>query len=166
MTAAELLAQAAFKDGMYSQAFPAFGVERRGAPVQAFCRIADQKIRTRAQIYYPDVIIVQDSTLLEVMDVFSGLKEDGVAIINTVKTPDELGVAHPARVVTIDATGIALQHLGKPITNSTMLGAFSGATGLVSIDSLVTMIRERFTGKLGETNEAAIREAYRVSGGA
>ena len=166
VTAAELLAQAAFKDGRYSQAFPAFGVERRGAPVQAFCRIADHKIRTRAQIYFPDVIIVQDSTLLEVVDVFSGLKDDGVAIINTVKTREELGIEHPARVVTIDATGIALKNLGKPITNSTMLGAFAGATGLVSVKSLVDMIRERFTGKLGETNEAAIREAYELSGGA
>ena len=79
VTAAELLAQAAFKDGKYSQAFPAFGVERRGAPVQAFARIADEKILTRAQVYFPDIIIVQDSTLLEVVDVFSGLKDDGVA---------------------------------------------------------------------------------------
>jgi pyruvate ferredoxin oxidoreductase gamma subunit len=166
VTAAELLAQAAFKDGRYSQAFPAFGVERRGAPVQAFTRIADEKIKTRAQVYFPDIILVQDSTLLEVVDVFSGLKDDGMAIINTKKTPEELGIKHPAKVVTIDATGVALRHLGKPITNTTMLGAFSGATGLVSIESLVAMIRERFSGKMGDTNEAAIREAYKLTGGA
>jgi pyruvate ferredoxin oxidoreductase gamma subunit len=166
VTAAELLAQAAFKDGKYSQAFPAFGVERRGAPVQAFTRIAEEKITTRAQIYYPDIIIVQDSTLLEVVDVFSGLKDDGVAIINTRRAPDELAIEHPARIVTIDATGVALKHLGRPITNTTMLGAFAGATGLVGIESLVMMIRERFEGKLGDTNEAAIREAYQLSGGA
>jgi pyruvate ferredoxin oxidoreductase gamma subunit len=165
VTAAELLAQAAFKDGKYSQAFPAFGVERRGAPVQAFCRISDEKIRTRAQIYFPDVIIVQDSTLLEVVDVFGGLKEDGVAVINTQKEAEDLGIDHPARIVTIDATGLAIQHLGRPITNTTMLGAFTGATGLVGIQSLEEMILERFPGKLGENNVAAIREAYKHCGG-
>ena len=165
MTAAELLAQAAFKDGNYSQAFPAFGVERRGAPVQAFCRISDKKIRTRAQIYFPDVIIVQDSTLLEVVDVFGGLKDDGVAVINTKMEAEDLGIEHPARIVTIDATGLAIEHLGRPITNTTMLGAFAGATGLVKIDSLVMMIRERFPGKLGENNVAAIRNAFVHCGG-
>jgi pyruvate ferredoxin oxidoreductase gamma subunit len=165
VTAAELLAQAAFKDGNYSQAFPAFGVERRGAPVQAFCRISDAKIRTRAQIYFPDVIIVQDSTLLEVVDVFGGLKDDGIAVINTKKEGEDLGIEHPAKIVTIDATGLALEHLGRPITNTTMLGAFAGATGLVKIDSLVDMIRERFPGKLGENNVAAIRNAFGHCGG-
>jgi len=116
VTAAELLAQAAFKDGMYSQAFPAFGVERRGAPVQAFCRIDDKKIRTRAQIYYPDVIIVQDSTLLEVVDVFSGLKEDGKAVINTKFEAEDLDIDHPATIITVDATGLAIQHLGVAFT--------------------------------------------------
>jgi pyruvate ferredoxin oxidoreductase gamma subunit len=165
VTAAELLAQAAFKDGKYSQAFPAFGVERRGAPVQAFARIADVKIRTRAQIYKPDIIIVQDSTLLEVVDVFSGLKDDGMAIINTKREGEELDIDHPATIITVDATGLALKHLGRPITNTTMLGAFAGATGLVNIDSLVDMIRERFPGDLGEKNVAAIRDAYTHCGG-
>ena len=165
VTAAELLAQAAFKDGKYSQAFPAFGVERRGAPVLAFCRIADSKIRTRAQIYFPDIIIVQDSTLLEVVDVFSGLKDDGMAIINTKRKAEELDIDHPAQIITVDATSLAIEHLGRPITNTTMLGAFAGATGLVQIDSLVDMIRERFPGKLGENNVAAIRDAYTHCGG-
>jgi pyruvate ferredoxin oxidoreductase gamma subunit len=165
VTAAELLAQAAFKDGKYSQAFPAFGVERRGAPVQAFCRIDDKKIRTRAQIYFPDIIIVQDSTLLEVVDVFGGLKDDGMAIINTKFEAEDLDIDHPAQIITVDATGLALEHLGRPITNTTMLGAFAGATGLVNIDSLVEMIRERFSGKLGEKNVAAIRDAYTHCGG-
>ena len=165
MTAAELLAQAAFKDGKYSQAFPAFGVERRGAPVQAFCRISDKKFRTRAQIYFPDVIIVQDSSLLEVVDVFGGLNDDGVAVINTTKGVEDLGIDHPASIVTIDATGLAIKHLGRPITNTTMLGAFTGATGMVGIDSLVEMIRERFPGKLGENNVTAIRDAYTHCGG-
>lgn len=165
VTAAELLAQAAFRDGKYSQAFPAFGVERRGAPVQAFCRIADEKIRTRAQIYFPDVIIVQDPTLLEVVDVFGGLKDDGMAIINTKREAADLGIDHPARLITVDATGLALEHLGRPITNTTMLGAFAGATGLVRVESLIAMIRERFPGKLGDANVAAIKDAYIHCGG-
>jgi pyruvate ferredoxin oxidoreductase gamma subunit len=165
VTAAEILAQAAFKDGKHSQAFPAFGVERRGAPVQAFTRIADEKIRTRAQIYEPDIIIVQDSTLLGVVNVFAGLKPTGTAIINTGKTPAELGIKHPAKVRTVDATKVAMDTLGRPITNTTMLGAVSGATGVVSIDSIVAVVRERFTGKLAENNEKAVREAFRLIGG-
>jgi len=165
VTAAEILAQAAFKDGKFSQAFPAFGVERRGAPVQAFTRIADHKIRNRAQVYEPDIIIVQDSTLLEVVNVFAGLKPDGVAIINSAKTPGELKIAHTATVKTIDATKVAMDILGRPITNTTMIGAFSGATGAVSIDSIVKVIRERFTGKLADNNERAVREAYKRVGG-
>jgi pyruvate ferredoxin oxidoreductase gamma subunit len=165
VTAAEILAQAAFKDGKYSQAFPAFGVERRGAPVQAFTRIADHKIRTRAQIYEPDIIIVQDSTLLEVVNVFAGLKPTGSAIINTGKAPQELKINHPAKVWTIDATKLAAEILGRPITNTVMIGAFAGATGLVSIESIVAIIRERFSGKLADNNERAVREAYRIIGG-
>jgi len=165
VTAAEILAQAAFKDGKYSQAFPAFGVERRGAPVQAFTRIADHKIRTRAQIYEPDIIIVQDSTLLEVVNVFAGLKPNGVAIINTAKAPGELEIAHTATVRTIDATKVAMDILGRPITNTTMIGAFSGATNAVSIESIVKVIRERFSGKLADNNERAVREAYKQVGG-
>lgn len=166
VTAAEILAQAAFKDGKFSQAFPAFGVERRGAPVQAFTRIGDRKIRTRAQIYTPDIIIVQDSTLLEVVDVFSGLREDGVAILNSGKTREELGITHPAKLTTVDANKIALENLGRPITNTTMLGAFAGATGVVTIGSLVEVIAERFTDKLLESNERAMRHAYELVGGA
>ena len=164
VTAAELLAQAAFKDGKYSQAFPAFGVERRGAPVQAFCRIADEKIRTRAQIYYPDVIIVQDSTLLEVVDVFGGLKDDGMAVINTKFEADQLDVDHPATIITVDATGLALEHLGRPITNTTMLGAFIKATmkgdeHRVALEALEHALRERF-GRIAMLNINAFRRAY------
>jgi pyruvate ferredoxin oxidoreductase gamma subunit len=165
VTAAEILAQAAFKDGKFSQAFPAFGVERRGAPVQAFTRIADHKIRTRAQIYTPDIIIVQDPTLLDVVDVFGGLSEDGMAILNSGKTREELGITHSAKLTTVDANAIAIEALGRPITNTTMLGAFAGATGVVTIGSLVEVIGERFTDKLKENNERAMRTAYNLVGG-
>jgi pyruvate ferredoxin oxidoreductase gamma subunit len=160
VTAAELIAIAAFEDKKYSQAFPAFGVERRGAPVMAFARIANEPIRVRSQIYEPDYVIVQDVTLLDVVDVASGLKPEGKIIINTDRNVKDLKLKTKAKVVTIDATKIALEKLGRPIVNTTMLGAFCGATGEVSLDSINKAISERFAGSLGEKNLNAIKTAY------
>ncbi|HRW82723.1 MAG TPA: pyruvate ferredoxin oxidoreductase subunit gamma [Methanothrix sp.] len=160
VTAAELIAIAAFEDKKYSQAFPAFGVERRGAPVMAFARIANEPIRVRSQIYEPDYVIVQDVTLLDVVDVASGLKPEGKIIINTDRNVKDLKLETEAEVVTIDATKIALDKLGRPIVNTTMLGAFCGATGEVSLDSINKAILGRFSGALGEKNLAAIKTAY------
>jgi len=160
VTAAELIAIAAFEDEKYSQAFPAFGVERRGAPVMAFARISDVPIRIRSQIYEPDYVVVQDVTLLDVVDVASGLKPDGKIIINTDKPKENLKLDTEAEVVAIDATKVALEKLGRPIVNTTMLGAFCGATGEVSLESLNTAISARFKGALGEKNLNAIKAAY------
>jgi pyruvate ferredoxin oxidoreductase gamma subunit len=164
VTAAELIAVAAFKDKRFSQAFPAFGVERRGAPVMAFARIADRPIRIRSQIYEPDYVIVQDVTLLDVVNVASGLKDDGKIIINTDKPRGNLKLSTKAEVITIDATKIAMEVLGRPIVNTTMLGSFCGATKEVGLESLNTAISERFKGELGRKNLLAIKTAYeRVS---
>jgi pyruvate ferredoxin oxidoreductase gamma subunit len=164
VTAAELIAVAAFEDQRFSQAFPAFGVERRGAPVMAFVRIADRPIRIRSQIYEPDYVIVQDVTLLDVVDVASGLKPDGKIIINTDRPKNDLKLSTKASVETIDATRIAMEILGRPIVNTTMLGAFCGATKEVSLESLNKAISERFKGELGRKNLLAIKTAYeRVS---
>ena len=164
VTAAELIAVAAFEDKRFSQAFPAFGVERRGAPVMAFARIADRPIRIRSQIYEPDYVIVQDVTLLDVVNVASGLKDDGKIIINTDKPKANLKLSTKAEVITIDATKIAMEVLGRPIVNTTMLGAFCGATKEVGLESLNTAISERFKGELGRKNLLAIKTAYeRVS---
>jgi pyruvate ferredoxin oxidoreductase gamma subunit len=160
VTAAELIAIAAFEDKKYSQAFPAFGVERRGAPVMAFARIANEPIRVRSQIYEPDYVIVQDVTLLDVVDVASGLKPEGKIIINTDRNAKDLKLKTKAEVVTIDATKIALEKLGRPIVNTTMLGAFCGATGEVSLESINKAISGRFSGVLEEKNLAAIKTAY------
>ncbi|MDI9619173.1 pyruvate synthase subunit PorC [Methanothermobacter sp.] len=156
VTAAEILAKAAFEDGKYSQAFPFFGVERRGAPVMAFTRIDDKPIRRRYQVYNPDYVVVLDEGLVDVVDVFSGLKGDGVVVLNTAGT----FTSEKAEVHTIDATGIALENLGRPIVNTVMLGAFAGITGLVSIDSLIKIIKETFPGKIGDKNAEAARIAY------
>lgn len=164
VTAAELIAIAAFEDKKFSQAFPAFGVERRGAPVMAFARIADKPIRIRSQVYEPDYVVVQDVTLLDVVNIASGLKPDGKIIINTDRPKEKLKLSTNAEVVTIDATRIAMDILGRPIVNTTMLGAFCGATKEVSLESLNKAISERFKGELGRKNLLAIKTAYeRVS---
>jgi pyruvate ferredoxin oxidoreductase gamma subunit len=164
VTAAELIAVAAFEDQKFSQAFPAFGVERRGAPVMAFARIAKEPIRIRSQIYEPDYVIVQDVTLLDVVDVASGLKPEGKIIINTDRPKETLKLETQAEVITIDATRIAMDILGRPIVNTTMLGAFCGASREVGLESLNKAISERFKGELGRKNLEAIKTAYeRVS---
>lgn len=161
MTAAELIATAAFKSGVYSQAFPAFGVERRGAPVQAFVRFSDEKVRLRSQIYEPDYIIVQDSSLIADVDVFSGLKEGGIALVNTEKDTVE-GAPEGINLIIIDATSLALEILGLPITNTTLMGAFAAATGEIELDALEEALGERFSGALAEKNIAAARRAYEL----
>jgi pyruvate ferredoxin oxidoreductase gamma subunit len=162
VTAAELLAVAAFTDDKFSQAFPAFGVERRGAPVQAFTRINDTQIRLRSQIYEPDYVIVQDPTLLEVVDVASGLKDGGILIINSDFEPEHFELDTKAKIMTVNATKIALDIIGRPIVNTVLLGAFAGATGEIKPESIMEAVKERFPGKIGERNAEAIMQAYQM----
>ncbi|HOU08709.1 MAG TPA: pyruvate ferredoxin oxidoreductase subunit gamma [Caldisericia bacterium] len=163
VTASEILAVAAFLDGQNSQAFPSFGSERKGAPIQAFARISDKKIRTRAQILHPDFLIIQDPTLIGVVDLLFGLKEDGLVIVNTAKKPEELGLKTKARVITVPALEIAVEEIGRPIPNTVMIGAFAGATGLIKIESVEKAVKERFSGELGEKNARACRKAYNAA---
>lgn len=158
VTAAELLAVAASYEGKSSQAFPVFGVERRGAPVTAFCRIDDKPIRVHQQIYEPDIVVVLDKTLIDVVDVCKGLKEDGTVIVNSKEKPN----VKAKNVYFVDATEIALKHIGAAITNTAMLGAFSKATGVVKLDSVKKAIGERFDGETAEKNKAAIEECYNL----
>ncbi len=160
VTSAELLALAAFEDGKFSQAFPFFGFERRGAPIVSFVRIDDSPIRLRSHIYNPDYVIVQDPTLLGVVDVTSGLRPDGMVIANTEKEPEKLGLEAEIRVRTINATKIAMDVLGRPIMNTALIGAFAGATGDVSVESIKQAIRSRFPGEIGEKNAEAVQKAY------
>ena len=166
MTAAELIAFAAFEGGVYAQAFPAFGVERRGAPVQAFVRFSDKKIRLRSQIYEPDYIIVQDPTLIGDVDVFRGMKPGGIAIVNTEKPDINAMVPDDVKVYLIDATTIALEELGVPITNTTLMGAFAAATGEIKLESLENALRNRFSGSMADKNIRAAERAYNLVGGA
>jgi pyruvate ferredoxin oxidoreductase gamma subunit len=158
VTAAELVAKAAFKDGKFSQAFPYFGVERRGAPVQSFVRISDSFIRRRSQIYNPDFVIVFDPTLADAVDVTAGLQENGYVIINSAKE-----IKTSAKTVCVDATRIALDIIGKPIVNTCMLGAFAKVSGLITLNSLKEAIDEQFPAKIAEGNKKAVEVVYEQS---
>jgi 2-oxoisovalerate ferredoxin oxidoreductase gamma subunit len=163
VTAANILASAAFKEGKYVQAFPFFGVERRGAPVTAFTRIDDKPIRIKTQIYEPDVVVVLDPSLLDTVDVTAGLKDGGIVIINTEKSKDEILEKlkkKPGKLALVDATTIALEILGLPITNTAILGEVAKATGLVKLESVQEAIKETFSGALGEKNAKAAEEAF------
>jgi len=171
VTAAELLSVAAFDDGHFAQAFPSFGSERTGAPVMAFCRIDTMPIRTREPIVEPDALIVQDATLVHQVDLFSGLRAGGFLLLNSSRTFAELGLsdlvaAHgDARLLTVPATELALEHTGRAVPNAVLLGGFAAQTAAVSLDAVVRAIAQRFTGPVAAGNVAAAREAYRIVAG-
>lgn len=163
VTAAELLAHAAFVEGKWVQAFPYFGAERRGAPVKAFARISDEPIRVHSQIYNPDYVMVLTPTLHKVVDVTEGLKNDGIIILNTTKKPKEI-ILKDYRVASVDATGIALELnllvAGLPVINTSILGAFARATDEIKLSSVLKVIKERWVGSAGEKNARAAELAY------
>ncbi len=162
VTSAELLAKAAIDEGKYAQAFPAFGAERRGAPVLAFDRISGREpIRIRAEITEPGVVVVLDSGLLRIVDVTSGLKEKGTLILNTRRPLRDIEAEFGTkwRLAIIDATKIARELLGVPIANTTMLGALLRVTGVVKLESLSEPLRQRF-GRLAERNINAMKKAF------
>jgi pyruvate ferredoxin oxidoreductase gamma subunit len=166
VTAAEMLSRAAFKEGMHAQAFPSFGSERMGAPVMAFCRLDDRDIRLREPVVSPDALIIQDSTLLQQVNLFEGLDLRGYLLINTRRSYRDLGlgefVTHfpPHHLCTVAATSWALEHVGKPLPNAALLGAFAALTARVTLDSVLAAIRETFPGLIGERNAAAATKAY------
>jgi len=162
VAAAELLSIAAFKDGKYAQAFPSFGAERIGAPVQAFVRIDDRKVRTREDVRTPDYLIVQDYFLIETVPVLEGLKPDGLILVNADRPPEELNIKTTATVESIPATEIALEIIGRPIPNAVMIGAFCSITGLVSLGAVQEAIMGKFPGRVGENNVAALERAHEI----
>ena len=162
VTSAELLAQAAINEGKYAQAFPAFGAERRGAPVVAFVRIDNDKpIRVRAEIKEPDIVVVLAAELLRVVDVGSGLKASGILVLNTPKAAEEIikEFSFKWTLATVDATRIALEMLGVPIVNTTMIGALLKAAGVTKLESLLEPLKHRF-GRLADKNINAMQRAY------
>jgi pyruvate ferredoxin oxidoreductase gamma subunit len=160
VTASEFLAEAAFADGLYAQAFPMFGSERHGAPVTAYVRISDKPIRLRSQIYDPDYVIIQDASLFSGNDLLGGLKEGGLVLINTSHPASEFGIPEGYKVVTVPATDLALEIVGKPIINTIMVGAFAGASGEIHLGALEKSVRERYPGELGEKEVVAMKKAF------
>ncbi len=153
-------AAAALYEGKYAVSFPSFGAERRGAPVQAFTRIADHVIRSRSQIYHPTKIIVLDDTLLDVVNVTDGAQAGSAIFINTRKSTSELALPGSLNVVNLDASAIARDIIGVAIVNTTMLGALAGATALVSLDAIKKAITNALPEKIARPNIAAAEAAY------
>ena len=168
VTGAEMLSIAAFEGGRHAQAFPSFGSERTGAPVVAFCRIDHKEIRLREPIMEPDALIIQDPTLLHQVDVFSGLKKDGYILINTTKTFDQLGLGEfvkgfkPDHLLTVPASDLAMKHVGRPVPNVPLLGAFAALGGLISLEAVHAAIDQKFLGKVAQGNKDAASEAYAI----
>lgn len=164
VSASNILANAAFLEGRYVQAFLLIGAERRGAPVTAYTRIDDKPIRNRAQIYSPDYVVVLDANLVYTVDVTSGVKPSGIIFINSDKDCSELSLICRAKTVSLDVTSIALKHgLGTPaapIVNTAVLGAFARISGVVGLDALLAAVREMAPAK-PEANVKTAEEAYR-----
>ena len=162
-TASELLARTALYEGKYIQSFPEFGPERMGAPVTAFTRISTEPIRIHCAVYEPDVVAVLDSTLLKTVPVTSGIREDGIFIVNSADEPAKVREdlkTEKGKLWAIPATQIALKILGIPVTNTAMLGAVARATNIVNLESIEKAVKERFRLDLAEKNFAVIKEAY------
>ncbi len=170
VTAAEMLSLAAFAEGRHAQAFPSFGSERNGAPVVAFCRIDDREIRLREPVAEPDALLIQDPTLLHQVDVFAGLRPQGYMLINTARSFSELGLGEfvkdfrADRLLTVPASDLARKHTGRPIANAALLAGFAALSGLISLASVESAIREKLPARIAEGNVLAARDAYaRVS---
>mgnify|MGYP006299896855 CR=1 FL=1 len=158
--ASEIIVYANVAQDGYGNSIPFFGFERQGAPVTAFVRLDDRPIRPKTQVYEPDCIIVLDPTIQNAVDIFAGVKEGGVVVMNSPEPPEEIMV--PERigtVATVDATSLSIDRLGKPIPNTAMLGAFVAATGWVPLDALMHKVGEYW----GKKNEDLVKEAFQAT---
>ena len=168
VTAAELLASAAFREDRYAQAFPSFGSERMGAPVMSFCRIDDKPIRTREPVTEPDALLIQDPTLLHQPGLLDGLRPDGYVLVNSSRGVEGLGLAefaagqHKGHLLTVPATNLAIENLGRPLPGAPMLGGLAALAETVSLDALLAAITERFAQqpRVAAGNSAAARAAF------
>lgn len=166
VTANELLAGAALKEGKFIKAFPEFGPERMGAPIRAFTRLSDQPIVVHSQVYYPDMVVVLDPTLLKAVKVAEGLKETGNLVANFAEGRDHLRemVGKNVNVHSINATKIAMEEIGRPTANTAMLGAVVKVLNFVSLDSVLEELESKFAGKFKkdvvDKNLKAVRRAY------
>lgn len=166
-TAATLLAEAALSEDKHSQGFPEYGPEREGAPMRGFTRISDAPIRVHCTIDSPQIVVVLDDTLLETVDVCDGLPSEGTVVVNTARKSDEIRKklsVKEVKLFTVNATQIALEEIGRPIPNTPMLGALIKVTGILSIDTIYTDVKEKlgkkFTRQIVDGNIDAVKRAY------
>ncbi len=163
VTSAELVALAAIEEKKWAQSMPSFGPERRGAPVQAYLRVSEEQILVRAEIIKPDIVLVLDDSLLTIMDVTSGLKDNGLLVVNTKRPAKEVQelTKFKGKLATVDALKIAMEELKVPITNTTMIGALLKAQELVKLASIKDQIKARFNAKLAERNINALDRSFK-----
>lgn len=160
VTASRIIAIAAYEEGQYSQAIPMYGTERRGAPLTAFVRLDNQRVRERELVHNPDISVVLDPLIAKQQAVVDNLKAGGLVLLNTADNPEDVKLGGDFKVATVDATTIALETLGRPITNTAILGAFAKITGVVKVESIEKAIKKNFPGRLGEMNIAAVKRSY------
>jgi pyruvate ferredoxin oxidoreductase gamma subunit len=166
-TAVFLLAESLIEQGKYAQGFPDYGPERMGAPIRGYNRISDEPVKLHCGVNQPEIVVVLDPTLIGTADITSGLKPGGTVLVNSTDAPGAmrktLGLTGGS-VYTVDATGIALDEIGKPIPNSPMIGALLKVTDLADIDDMAAIIGKKFEGKFGEAvvqgNKKAMKRAY------
>jgi pyruvate ferredoxin oxidoreductase gamma subunit len=168
VTASQLLARSAMREGKYVQAFPEFGPERMGAPIKAYTRISDKQINIHSSVSYPDIVVVLDPTLVGHVDFGSGLTEDGLILVNTDMSAESVSKAAKLggkKVLVINASKIAIETLGRNIANTSIMGALMKVTGLVSIDIVIAEIEASFGAKFNrkviDGNIAAAKRAYK-----
>lgn len=161
VTSAELLAVTAIADDKFAQAFPSFGPERRGAPVQAFARISDTPIRNRSKVYTPNVVLVLDYSLVSMVNVTAGLHENGLLVVSTSNTEEKVrqDTKWKGRLAIVDGIQIAMKHIKRPINNTVMLGALIKSSGCVDMAKMKEAVQARF-GKIAAVNLSALEEAY------
>lgn len=160
VTANEMLAEAVYHDGKYSQAIPMYGTERRGAPVTAFLRVDSVRVRERDLVHEPDIVMCLDPLLSKRQTIVNGIKPGGLAVLNYPYPADQVPVGGNFKLAVVDATKIALETMNRPITNTAMLGAFAKISGIVRMESVEKAVMHRFPGRVGEMNIAAVRRSY------
>ena len=163
MTASRVLAIAAFLEGHHSQSIPMYGTERRGAPVTAFVRIGEKNRMIRSLVHNPDYVVVLDPLLRNTVNVTEGLKANGTVVINSSTPPEEIEFTQEYKVATVDATKVALETIGRPITNTAILGAFAKGTGEVKLESLIEAVKMEMSGRMADTNIKALEQAYNTT---
>lgn len=160
ITTATLLGQVYFLEGKYPYAFPHFGAARMGAPMNAFVRVEEKPVRLRSQIYEPDYLLIVDPTLMCGYNCFSGLKENGIAIINDKEGKDVPKLEPRQKAFLVPANEIAMKTIGRPLGNTALIGAFAAATGEIKLETLLEVIKKRFSGKAQEGNIQAATQGF------